>query len=143
MHLVGEWDHEKLARYLDAAMEAEGIRTDAELARLSGVHQTQISNWRRGRSRPSMALLDRVADALSVPPVNLHVLAGWISREAPDLGVVPPEFRELIDFYNDPERTDDDRRMLRMQARVAVEGVRALAMERVSAERPTGRRRSA
>lgn len=143
---VSDWAYERFGEYLDAAMKIESIRSDAELSRLSGVRHNQLTQWRKGRNRPTTPLLDKLAAALNVPAANLYALAGYvpgIEPEIADTTVVPPEFRELIEFYNDPDLTDEDRRMLRLQARVAVEGVRALVEERSGAGPPTRRTRSA
>lgn len=41
------------------------------LSRLSGVSQSRISNWQKGLHAPSMDQLDRIADALKIPPSYL------------------------------------------------------------------------
>lgn len=126
---VREWSHEDLSRYLDKAMRAEGVRNDAELSRLSGVKQTQISNWRRGLNRPTADLLDRIARTLNVPAVTLYALAGRMPSDdgaAPDLTVLPPELRDLIALWTDPGLGDSDRETLLINIRTIVRGMRAL-----------------
>lgn len=132
-----------LSQYLDVIMRNQGISNDADLARRTGVNQTQIGNWRKGSSRPSMALLDRMAYALDVPPVNLHIQAGWVKptgKPAPDLAILPREFGELIDLYTAPERTDDELDTIRTSLRLALAGLRSLLSEVTPAKKP-GRRR--
>jgi transcriptional regulator with XRE-family HTH domain len=128
LSLMGEWDHRPFVAYLDAAMSTAGIRTDAELARLSGVGQQQLSTWRRG-VQPSARLLNKLAPALRVPARDLYRLTGWQPADedtAPPSPVLPPEFRALVDLYNARGRTDEQRAQIRAHINVAVSGLRAM-----------------
>lgn len=143
---VREWSAEELGKYLSSSMRAEGIRNDAELARLAGLSQTQISNWRRGKARPSQELLDRVAAALRVPARTLYHLAGYVEpdqQSAPDLTVLPAELRTLIALYNDPDLRDREREMLLTQAEVSRIAVQSMIDRRRAEEgRSAGSRSS-
>lgn len=134
---VGEWSHVQFGEYLDAVMRAKGIRNDADLAQRAGFKQTQVSNWRRGKARPSPTLLDRLAQALDVPARNLYSLAGYNPGDDMsnvDLKVVPPEIQELVDLYHDPDLTDGDRATLLQHAKLTVTGLRALLGDHRSGE---------
>lgn len=133
--LVAEWEPDELFGYLDAVAEAQGIKNDAELARVTGVNQTQIGNWREGKSRPSMKLLARAAAGLDVPEENLYVLGGWIKPSGPkpkrpDLAVLPREFADLIDLY--VGAGGDDRRLILEHLRVSLRGLRGLVAEQAA-----------
>jgi transcriptional regulator with XRE-family HTH domain len=139
---MGEWDHRPFVDYLDSAMSTAGIRTDAELARLSGIGQQQLSTWRRG-VRPSTRLLDKLAPALRVPARDLYRLGGWLpagDRSAPAGPGLPPEIRALIDLYNARGRTDEQRAQIRAHVNVAVSGLRLMFGEADTAS-ATGRTR--
>lgn len=141
---VREWSHEQFGAYIDAVMRAQGIDDDAELARRSGVGQTQIGRWRKGASRPSMVLLDRLADGLLVPKRNLYTLAGYSPDDEAPVDIppaVPREIQDMIDLYHDPDLTDEDRSSLLMQARLAVRGLRALVGDRRTADEGSAVRR--
>lgn len=103
--MPASWPFEEFRLYLRALMENAGITDYAELSRLSGVSQTQFSNWRRGLSQPSRAALKKVAPVVRVPPVALYFQAGLDEAEdldmseAPDLSVWPKEFHDLHAVY--------------------------------------------
>jgi transcriptional regulator with XRE-family HTH domain len=144
LSLMGEWDHQPFVAYLDAAMSTARIRSDAELARLSGIGQQQLSTWRRG-VRPSTRLLDKLAPALRVPARDLYRLGGWLpanDRTSPAPAVLPQEIRDLIDFYNAPGRTDEQRALIRAHVSVAVSGLGRLFAETDSRSAPTRARRA-
>jgi transcriptional regulator with XRE-family HTH domain len=81
------------ANWLNATMLSRGL-SQAQLARVVGVADTQVSRWRRGQVVPTVHYLQRIADTLDVPRVSLDRLAGYPVGEAePD---APPDA--------DPER---------------------------------------
>jgi transcriptional regulator with XRE-family HTH domain len=96
---------DQFREYLRALMDAAGIADYAELSRLTGVNQTQFSNWRRGITQPGRTNLKKIAPVLRVPPALLYVQAGLDQHEdlditeAPDLTVWPREFHQLHDVY--------------------------------------------
>jgi transcriptional regulator with XRE-family HTH domain len=51
--------------------------SQAQLARVVGVADTQVSRWRRGQVVPTVHYLQRIADTLDVPRVSLDRLAGY------------------------------------------------------------------
>lgn len=118
-----EWAYEDFGEFLDARMNHQGIRNDAELSRLSGVKQTQISNWRRNLARPTPESLDKIAAVLKVPSVILYQLAGHLPENDPverDYDDTPPELRNLVDLYRSDRLTDGDRAFLLRSATALV-----------------------
>ena len=139
-----KWPHEKFTSYLLALMAEAGISDYAELSRLSGVNQTQFSNWRKGNSRPSHDNLSKIAPVLGTKAAVLWVVAGLVDESeldlpAPlDLTVLPREFAELLELYNDERLDDEERTFLRGSVQVLVSGIRDRAEK---APRPRGRGR--
>lgn len=131
--------------YLRALMTEADIRTFAELSRLSGVSETQFSNWGKAKSQPSRDSLKRLAPHLRVAPARLYLAAGINDAEdldltaGPDLTVLPAELRTLIEVW--PQLSDDQQMFARRSLAVLVGGLRA---ELVKSEvKPSGRRRTA
>ena len=69
------------ASWLSTTMQRRGL-SQAELARVVGVADTQVSRWRRGQVVPTVHYLQRVADALDVSRSTLVELAGYPVGEA-------------------------------------------------------------
>jgi transcriptional regulator with XRE-family HTH domain len=103
------WDVEQAApftEYLRSLMREAGIADFAELSRLTGVNQTQFSNWTRGKSRPSRENLKKIAPALGLArPLMLYLAAGLDEpgdhelERAPDFAVLPRPLQELYELY--------------------------------------------
>jgi transcriptional regulator with XRE-family HTH domain len=74
--------HEALAVNVASLMERHGMRTQSELAKLSGVSQAQVSNVLRQRRGASVKLLERLADALEVDPWLLLAPPGFVKKGA-------------------------------------------------------------
>jgi transcriptional regulator with XRE-family HTH domain len=144
--MPAKWPHEEFATYLRALMTEAGIPDYAELSRLTGVNQTQFSNWRRGISRPSRENLGKVAKVLGVRPVNLWLVAGLTDEEEldlaerPDLTVLPREFIALLELWQDGRLTEQQRDFLRMSVATLVSGLRNQLGESPQG-RPIGRRK--
>jgi transcriptional regulator with XRE-family HTH domain len=140
-----KWPHEEFTRYLLALMAEAGIGDYAELSRLSGVNQTQFSNWRKGTSRPSHDNLSKIAPHLGTKTIALWVVAGLVSEAdldlpAPlDLTVFPREFVELLELYRDERLTEDQREFVRESVAMLTSGVRG-RIENVPKHRGRGRR---
>lgn len=139
------WPHEQFAVYLRALMDAAGIADYAELSRLTGVNQSQFSNWRRGRSQPSASTLNRIAPVLGQPPVKLYVMAGLnveedfdLSQE-PDFTALPRPFHDLREIYEQAAATGEGDRVLEAIL-LLVAGLKAQLTPKSG--RPTGRRRT-
>ena len=62
--------------WLNATMRARGL-SQAELARIVGVADAQVSRWRRGHVVPTVRYLQRIAESLDVPRARLDILAGY------------------------------------------------------------------
>jgi transcriptional regulator with XRE-family HTH domain len=69
------------AHWLNATMQSRGL-SQAQLARVVGVADTQVSRWRRGQVVPTVRYLQRIADTLDVPRASLDRLAGYPVGEA-------------------------------------------------------------
>ena len=81
------------AHWLNATMHSRGL-SQAQLARVVGVADTQVSRWRRGQVVPTVRYLQRIATTLDVPRASLDRLAGYPVGE--DGAAAPPDA--------DPER---------------------------------------
>lgn len=103
------WPADDFNRYLEELMRAQGITDRAELARLSGVSNSQFSTWKKGTYRPSKSKLEEIAPYLGVPVRNLLLKAGIVTPEElgldaePEMPVLPRVLRELIDTYAELE----------------------------------------
>src|SRR5437773_1028034 len=75
-------------------MRARGL-SQAELARIVGVADAQVSRWRRGHVVPTVRYLQRIAESLDVPRVRLDVLAGYPVEEADADSANPERDAEL------------------------------------------------
>jgi transcriptional regulator with XRE-family HTH domain len=84
--------------WLSRALETQGL-SQAEFARAMGIADTQVSRWRRGQVTPSVHYLQRIAEALGVPRVELDRLAGYptLVEVEPERGV-PEEQAELHSY---------------------------------------------
>jgi transcriptional regulator with XRE-family HTH domain len=125
------WPVEEFREYLLACMKRAQIPDFAELSRLTGVSQTQLSNWRYGKSQPSQGSLKKIAPVLGVAPVNLYIAAGVNDSEeleltqAPDLRVGPREFQDLAELWDDSRLTDEQRSFIRRSVATLVAGLQA------------------
>ena len=63
--------------YLRAERKLANI-SQRELARLSGVSDSYLSQMERGLYRPSPEILKAIAEAFKVPPSTLYALFGWL-----------------------------------------------------------------
>jgi transcriptional regulator with XRE-family HTH domain len=73
--------------WLTDSMRHRGL-SQADLARVVGVADTQVSRWRRGQVVPSVHSLQRIADTFGVPRSDLDRLVGYpvVEANAPDAG---------------------------------------------------------
>lgn len=145
--MPASWPVDEFVAYLRALMGEAHIPDFAELSRLTGVSQTQFSNWRRGLSQPSRDSLNKIAPVLNVKPVNLWLMAGLVDEaeldlaERPDLAVVPREFADLLGLWRDERLTDEQRGDLRRSVALLVSGMRSQLAD-PDLGRPIGRRRT-
>lgn len=141
--MPAQWPVSEFNEYLERLMDAADIKDRAELSRLAGLNQTQLSAWRKGISQPSWGSLKKIAPVLRVPARNLAYMAALADEETlqgpVDITVIPAEIQELIDLYHDGRVTDDEREMLRRHVAVLVAGVRS----RFAATKPRRVRKSA
>ena len=71
------------SRVRAVTMERRGL-SQADLARVVGVADAQVSRWRRGRVIPTVRSLQRIADTFGVPRATLDSLAGYPTGERPE-----------------------------------------------------------
>lgn len=83
-----------LGAWLSATMRSRDL-SQAALARSLGVADAQLSRWRRGRVIPSVRHLQRLADVLDVPRVDLDRLAGYPVPDADGIDRDPMREAEL------------------------------------------------
>lgn len=77
--------HEELKRALRAARSNAGIKSDQELALLSGVHLQTLQNWMYGKTTPRPSELSKVAATLDVPFADLMAIYEGRNPEPPPL----------------------------------------------------------
>lgn len=142
------WPIEEFNAYLRSLMDNAQIADYAELSRLTGVSQTQFSNWRRGLTQPGRRSLKRIAPALGLrSPVTLYLAAGLDEQEdlelesQPDFTVLPKPFQDLVEVYEQLKALGLEDMAL-SSIRVVVAGLKAELQER-RADQPTRRRRKA
>jgi transcriptional regulator with XRE-family HTH domain len=142
------WPVEEFVAYLRALMTEAGIPDYAELSRLSGVSQTQFSNWRKGASQPSRESLSKVAKVVHVKPVHLWLAAGVANADEldlsdlPDLEVLPREFVELIQLWRTDRLSEADRKFIRTSLSVMMRGIRSEVFDDPGSRRRTARKPS-
>jgi transcriptional regulator with XRE-family HTH domain len=142
------WPIEEFNAYLRALMDRAQIADYAELSRLTGVSQTQFSNWRRGLTQPGRRSLKRIAPALGLKgAVTLYLAAGLDEQEdlelaaAPDFTVLPKPFQDLLEVYEEL-RTLGQEEVAISSIRVVVAGLRAQLPDTRKGQ-PSGQRRKA
>jgi transcriptional regulator with XRE-family HTH domain len=116
------------AHWLNATMQSRGL-SQAQLARVVGVADTQVSRWRRGQVVPTVRYLQRIATTLDVPRSNLDRLAGYPVGED-DSGApadADPERQAELDAYGAAIRLLLEARVPRPLWRAFAEACTALA----------------
>jgi transcriptional regulator with XRE-family HTH domain len=96
------WPVDEFQRYLTALMKARNIASAAELGRLSGIKDQQLSQWRRGVNQPSRDLLRRISEATDAPMRDLEIAAGLISPDeagATPAKALPAQIERAIAAY--------------------------------------------
>src|SRR5262245_36764926 len=86
---------EAFGGWLSAAMRSRGL-SQAQVARMVGVADAQVSRWRRGQVVATVRHLQRVADAFGVARGELEPFAGYAPAD-PD-GVDPAAQAELQSY---------------------------------------------
>lgn len=146
--VLATWPVEDFNKYLRALMQQAEISDYAELSRLTGVSQSQFSNWRHGRTQPSRRNLKRIAPGLGLSsPLTLYLAAGLDEHEdleldsQPDFTVLPKPFQELLEVYEQLKLAGQEDMVL-SSVRVLVDGLKA-QVRGVQAGQPSGPRRRA
>jgi transcriptional regulator with XRE-family HTH domain len=117
----------RFANWLNATMQSRGL-TQAQLARVVGVADTQVSRWRRGQVVPSVHYLQRIADTLEVPRVDLDRLAGYPVTDAAEASPSDdPQLQAELQAYEAEFRRLLQSRVPRELWRAYVEACAALA----------------
>lgn len=73
--------------------------TQAEIGRAVGVTEGQIGHWEKGRQRPDLEMIDRLATALGVRPWWIAYGIEW--EEAADVATPAPRLGPSIIQEND------------------------------------------
>ena len=92
--------------WLTRAMDAAGIKSDAELARRAGIPQTNITRWRQG-VQPRPDTLRRLARPLGVEWIDLMVASGNASAREAHLRGTPRPPERPVGAGVDPELLAD------------------------------------
>lgn len=90
MHMSKRPDPPPWPQYLRAAMDAARIDNAADLARRTGLNETQVSRWLRGMGQPSLANLRRMVATLGRPMLELAVAAGHLDPDEAEVVVTIP-----------------------------------------------------
>lgn len=101
-----EWpEQEAFIAHLDRLKDARGYRYDAALAEAAEISQSAISNWRKGKQKPSLTAVVKLASALGVDPRDLAARAGVAEglAQASTPTQLPPELETLFDHYQTAE----------------------------------------
>ncbi|HEX2513516.1 MAG TPA: helix-turn-helix domain-containing protein [Chloroflexota bacterium] len=119
------------ADWLNATMHSRGL-SQAQLARVVGVADTQVSRWRRGQVVPTVRYLQRIADTLDVPRANLDRLAGYpvdLAEGAGEdqAGDTDPQRQAELDAYSAAFRMLLEQRVPRPLWRAFADACAALA----------------
>ena len=119
----------QFADWLNATMQSRGL-SQAELARVVGVADTQVSRWRRGQVVPTVRYLQRIADRLQVPRASLDRLAGYPVNDAPEqveTGPADPQRQAELQAYSAHYRHLLEQKVPRSLWRAYAEACEALA----------------
>ncbi len=100
--------------YLLSAMKAAGFRSNASLARASGITESSISKWRNDLETPKHPMLRQLAPILGVPMRELVVAAGYMTWEEAGLEAEPkpPEPLDVNALLAKRNLSDEDRKIL-------------------------------
>jgi transcriptional regulator with XRE-family HTH domain len=129
------------ADWLNATMQSRRL-SQAQLARVVGVADTQVSRWRRGQVVPTVRYLQRIADTLDVPRASLDRLAGYPVSEASEEppAAADPERQAELHAYSAAYRSLLEHEVPRALWRAYAEACAALAESMAGAHREAVRR---
>lgn len=104
-----EWPQQQaFLDQLDGLKQRHGYRYDSGLAEAAGISHSAISNWRKGKQRPSADLLTKIAEAVGEQPHALIAAAGimeHLGNVEDTLISLPSEIQQLLGFYNSADET--------------------------------------
>lgn len=139
-------------KYLDDALTRLGLRSNAEVHRLTGVSEGLISKYRRGKIRPTNETLDKIVSVIvplstrmgmPMDPVEFFVKFGLIRREQIDQPDIDPLYLELVQLDREAGLVDEfEQQVLRRHIQMLVEGTRRTLAEKRAAKPGTGRKAS-
>lgn len=140
VHVSASRETQTFAQYVDELLTALG-ETNSSAARLTGVHVSNISNWRRGASLPTIERARQFADGMRVPRIVVMIKAGLL--EPADIHIDPLYF-ELAELDTLARKLDEQHhRTLRDHVRLLIDGT-GRKLERLREAKPgTGRERQA
>ena len=104
------------------------LRGLADVVKVSFTYLSKLENVKGGRDNPSEEVLQRIAQALEVPPIELMVLA----RQVPKCFFQEPEFCDFLSYYDGLTPEERIRTLARVQHK-AVGGKLADSSQRIQA----------
>lgn len=142
-------------RYLDMQLTRIGLGgrgANAELSRLTGLGESMISKWRRGKATPSVANLRTLLSAVesrarqldvSWETSEFFVRFGLIQRDDMAQEPIHPLFVELVQLDREAGLVDEfEQQVLRRHIQMLVEGTRRTLEEKRATRPGTGRKAS-
>ena len=76
---------------------AEDMDTPADLSRRSGISETNISRWMRGKTLPSLDNAKALAEVLNRPVLEVLVASGLLTSEQAHQRVTTPSLAKIDD----------------------------------------------
>jgi len=139
VHVSASRGQQSFAEYIDELLTALG-ETNSSAARQSGVSVSNISNWRRGATVPSIDGARQFADGMKVSRLVVMIKAGLLEHDDVQLD---PLYLELAELDGIARAVDEGaHRTLRDHVSLLIEGTRS-KLDRLRAATPgTGRKAS-
>lgn len=75
-------------------VNADGAASDAEVARMTGIAQSNLNRYRSGLTKPSFEILRRVCSELNLPILVALVKAGLVTEEESGIKFFKASLRE-------------------------------------------------
>lgn len=112
LHVRDDWPEQAdFIALIDDYKARRNLRFDSSLAEAAGINQTALTNWRKGKVKPSLVSVTRIAEALGISPSHLAAVAGIITADfaAPqEQEPLPASIQRLAERYRD---ADEHQRM--------------------------------
>jgi transcriptional regulator with XRE-family HTH domain len=127
-----------------------GLGNNAEVSRLTGVNESLISKYRRGKARPTNETLEKIVSVIvplgnrmgqPMDPVEFYVKFGLIRRDQLDQDPIDPLYIDLVQLDREAgmvDATDQDK--LRNHIRILIQVTRQELDTKRAAKPGTGRK---